>query len=59
MTLAEANAIWEACYGDSTDPANGWDRYSSAQRMEAIDVRQLEHERLTGGWGTWNISDRH
>jgi hypothetical protein len=57
MTLNEANAIWDACYGDS--PSDGWTRYSSAQRLLAIETRQLEHERLTGGWGTWSISDRH
>ena len=59
MTLDEANIIWEACYGDSTDPANGWDRYSSAERMLAIDTRQQHHAQQQGSWGTWNISDRH
>jgi hypothetical protein len=59
MTIDEANTIWEACYGDSTDPANGWDRYSSAERMLAIDTRQWEHDRQRGCWGVWNVSDRH
>lgn len=56
MTLEEANAIWEACYGDTN--GDGWTRYTSQQRLDAIDTRQLEHERQTGGWGVWNISDR-
>jgi hypothetical protein len=37
MTLDEANAIWEACYGDTS--GNGWNLYSSAQRLEAIEIR--------------------
>lgn len=57
MTLQEANTIWEACYGDNV--TDGWERYTSWQRLEAIDVRQLEHERINGGWGEWYISDRH
>jgi hypothetical protein len=61
MTITEANEIWEACYGSclASETAEGWAKYSSAQRLEAIDTRQLEHERQHGGWGTWNISDRH
>ena len=58
MTLTEANEIWNACYGDDLD-SDGWTRYTSAQRMEAIDTRQLEHERQHGGWGIWSVSDRH
>lgn len=58
MTITEANEIWNACYGNDPN-SDGWQRYTSEQRLEAIDTRQLEHERLTGGWGTWNISDRH
>jgi len=57
MTITEANLIWDACYGDPQ--GNGWEIYTSEQRLEAIDTRQLEHERQTGGWGSWNISDRH
>jgi hypothetical protein len=58
MSIDEANLIWNACYGDDLD-SDGWTRYTSAQRLLAIDIRQLEHERLTGGWGNWHISDRH
>lgn len=61
MTLEEANIIWEACYGSNlaSETAEGWAKYTSWQRLEAIDVRQLEHERINGGWGEWYISDRH
>lgn len=58
MTLTEANLIWNACYGDDLN-SDGWERYSSAQRLEAIDTRQQHHDRQHGTWGTWNISDRH
>jgi hypothetical protein len=54
MTLTEANTIWEACYGDDLN-SDGWQRYTSAQRMQAIEVRQQAHD---GQWGIWNISDR-
>ena len=57
MSIEQANLIWDACYGDPQ--GNGWEIYTSEQRLEAIDTRQLEHERQTGGWGVWNISDRH
>ena len=57
MTLTEANTIWEACYGDTN--GTGWALYTSAQRLLAIEVRQQAHDRQHGGWGVWNISDRH
>jgi hypothetical protein len=56
MTITEANEIWNACYGDNV--TDGWERYTSWQRLEAIDTRQLEHERQNGSWGSWNVSDR-
>ncbi|MGA1544647.1 MAG: hypothetical protein ACO388_07485 [Saprospiraceae bacterium] len=37
MTLTEANAIWEACYADPE--GKGWSLYTSAQRLQAIEVR--------------------
>jgi|LakMenE18May11ns_1017448.scaffolds.fasta_scaffold9151830_3 hypothetical protein len=57
MTLEEANQIWNDCYNSSDYSL--WDKYTSQQRLDAIDTRQLEHERVTGGWGVFNISDRH
>jgi hypothetical protein len=55
MTLETANLIWNACYGDDLN-SDGWSIYSSAQRMEAIDVRNAHAN--GGQWGIWNISDR-
>jgi hypothetical protein len=57
MTPTQAEQIWQACYGD-TD-GNGWALYTSEQRLLAIEVRQQEHDRQHGCWGTWNVSDRH
>jgi hypothetical protein len=57
MTIEEANQIWNDCYNSSDYSL--WDKYTSQQRLDAIDTRQLEHERVTGGWGVFNISDRH
>jgi hypothetical protein len=57
MTIDQANQIWTDCYASSD--LSLWDLYTDRQRLEAIDVRQLEHERVTGGWGVFNISDRH
>ena len=57
MTITEANQIWFDCY-QSTD-LSLWNKYTTQQRLDAIDTRQLEHERQHGGWGTWEISDRH
>jgi hypothetical protein len=57
MTPTQAEQIWQACYGD-TD-GNGWATYTSEQRQLAIEIRQQEHDRQRGGWGTWSISDRH
>lgn len=57
MTITEANRIWADCYG--TPDADGWSRYTSQQRLMAIEIRQLEHERQRGCWGEWNVSDRH
>jgi hypothetical protein len=57
MTLETANLIWNACYqGTAADTAKGWATYTSAQRLQAIAVRQDAHD---GQYGTWNISDRH
>lgn len=55
MTLIEANEIWNACYGDDLY-SDGWQRYTSEQRLEAIAVRNDQQ----GGtlWGVFNISDR-
>jgi hypothetical protein len=55
MTLETANLIWNACYGDDLN-SDGWTRYTSRQRAEAIKVRQD----AAGGplWEIWNISDR-
>ena len=55
MTLETANLIWEACYGDDLN-SDGWSRYSSAERNEAIDTRNAHAN--GGQWGIWNISDR-
>ena len=59
MTLTEANLIWNACYGstDPNDTAGGWELYSSAQRLQAIEVRDAHAN--GGQWGVWHISDRH
>ncbi len=60
MTLTEANQIWTACYtGTAAEAAEGWATYTSAQRRLAIEIRQQEHDRQQGCWGTWSISDRH
>jgi hypothetical protein len=58
MTLDEANTIWNACYGSclASETAEGWAKYTSAQRLEAIDTRDAHAN--GGTWGTWNISDR-
>ena len=57
MTPTQAEQIWNACYGD-TD-STGWERYSPQQRALAMDILQHEHDRQRGGWGVWNVSDRH
>ena len=58
MTLDQANVIWNACYGDDyVNASDGWDRYTSAQRQQAIDVRDAHAN--GGQWGFWNISDRY
>jgi hypothetical protein len=58
MTLETANLIWDACYGSTNgdDIAKAWATYTSAQRMEAIEVRDAHAN--GGQWGIWNISDR-
>jgi hypothetical protein len=57
MTLETANLIWNACYqGTADETAQGWATYTSAQRRQAIQVRQDAHD---GQYGNWNISDRH
>ena len=58
MTLETANLIWNACYGSTlaSETADGWARYTSAQRMQAIEVRDAHAN--GGQWGVWNISDR-
>ena len=56
MTLETANLIWNACYGDDLN-SDGWTRYSSAERMQAIETRDAHAN--GGQWGVWNISDRH
>ena len=58
MTIDQANEIWTACYGSTlaSETAKGWATYTSAQRLQAIAVRQDAHD---GQYGTWNISDRH
>ena len=57
MTIETANLIWNACYqGTAADTAKGWATYTSAQRLQAIAVRQDAHD---GQYGIWNISDRH
>jgi hypothetical protein len=56
MTIDQANEIWTACYGDDLT-SDGWERYSSAQRMQAIETRDAHAN--GGQWGIWNISDRH
>jgi len=60
MTIETANRIWSACYqGTAADTAKGWATYTSTQRRLAIEIRQQEHDRAAGCWGTWDISDRH
>jgi hypothetical protein len=54
MTLETANLIWDACYGDTS--GDGWQRYTSAQRQQAIETRDAHAN--GGQWGIWNISDR-
>jgi hypothetical protein len=54
MTLETANRIWEDCY-QSTD-LTLWNKYTSAQRMQAIETRDAH---ANGGYGVWCISDRH
>lgn len=55
MTLETANLIWNACYGDNV--TDGWDLYTSEQRLQAIETRNA-HANGGGQWGIWNISDR-
>jgi hypothetical protein len=55
MTLETANLIWNACYGDDLN-SDGWQRYTSAQRQQAIETRDAHAN--GGQWGIWNISDR-
>jgi hypothetical protein len=57
MTIDEANLIWTACY--ASDSSEGWTLYTNEQRRAAIDTRQQDHDRQSGTWGSWNISDRH
>jgi hypothetical protein len=54
MTIDQANEIWNACYGDTN--GDGWQRYTSLQRMQAIETRDAHAN--GGQWGIWNISDR-
>lgn len=54
MTLETANQIWSDCY-QSTD-LSLWDRYTDAQRRQAIETRDAHAN--GGQWGIWNISDR-
>ncbi|NBR62100.1 MAG: hypothetical protein EBT86_10800 [Actinobacteria bacterium] len=58
MTLETANLIWNACYGSpfASDTAEGWATFTSAERQEAIEVRDAHAN--GGQWGIWNISDR-
>ncbi len=46
MTLDEANTIWNACYqGTADETAEGWNLYTSEQRIEAIETRQgIRHQ---------------
>ncbi len=57
MTITEANAIWNACYGAEPTSAwaDAWDTYTAAQREQAIATRAAS---VAGSWGIWNISDR-
>jgi hypothetical protein len=57
MSIDQANLIWDACYGDPQ--GNGWEIYTPQERELAIETRQQDHDRQSGTWGTWNISDRH
>jgi len=54
MTLETANLIWNACYG--TAAMDGWDLYTSEQRLQAIETRNAHAN--GGQYGSWNISDR-
>jgi hypothetical protein len=54
MTIDQANEIWNACYGDTN--GDGWQRYTSLQRQQAIETRDAHAN--GGQWGIWNISDR-
>lgn len=58
MTITEANEIWNACYGDpmADGAIDAWQRYTSHQRLQAIEIRNAQE----GGvlWGVFNISDR-
>jgi hypothetical protein len=56
MTIEEANRIWEDCYG-STD-SELWGKYTTTQRITAIEVRDRHHNGNSGQWGIWHISDR-
>ena len=58
MSIEQANLIWDACYGDDIN-SDGWERYTSEQRLLAIEIRQQDHDHQRGCWGVWNISDRH
>jgi hypothetical protein len=59
MTLETANLIWNACYGSTlaSETADGWERYTSAQRLQAIETRDAAAN--GGHYGIWHISDRH
>lgn len=59
MTIDQANEIWNACYGSTlaSETAEGWAKYTSSQRMQAIETRDA-HANGGGQWGIWNISDR-
>ena len=54
MTITEANAIWDACYGPESSAAS-WDAYTAAQRERAMATRDAS---VAASWGIWNISDR-
>ena len=58
MTITEANTIWHAFYGSNlaSETAEGWATYTSAQRQQAIEVRDAHAN--GGQWGIWHISDR-
>jgi hypothetical protein len=54
MTIETANQIWNDCY--NSNDLSLWNKYTSAQRLQAIDVRDAHAN--GGQWGIWNISDR-